>query len=404
MATKIDVSSPPRRIAARRDYRGPAFLSQGFRPFFLGTGLWAVLAILIWLGEWLGLLPPLMSLNASWHAHEMIFGFASAAMAGFLLTAIPNWTGRLPVRGLWLGALASLWGLGRIVMLMPHILGEKGSAIIDAIFLIALCAAVWREILAGKNWRNIKTALLITLLASANLLFHWRYAFANADTMLAERFGVMTLVTLIALIGGRIIPSFTRNVLAKRGDGRLPGPVTNTDRFTLVATVITAISWTLYPQSLLSGGLCLIASALHLERLTRWRGLAILDEPMLWVLHLGYLWISIGFTLLSLHIVLNLVPQSAAIHAFTAGAFATMILGVMSRAARGHSGQPLKADLANAVMYVSITLAAITRIAGSVSSQTVFYSASGVFWVMAFGIFVIAYWKILTRDMRKMRA
>ena len=400
MTKKTDDSNPPPRIAARRDYAGPAFFSQGFRPFFLGAGIWAVLAVTIWLCEWLGILPPVMVLSTNWHAHEMIFGFAGAAMGGFILTAIPNWTSRLPVRGLPLGILALLWLAGRVVMLMPDVLGPVGTGLIDSAYLVVLGAAIWREIIAGKNWRNLKTAALITLLAAANILFHWQYASTTADTTLAERMGVMVLVTLIALIGGRIIPSFTRNVLNRRGEDKLPSPVTNTDRFTLVVTVLTAIVWVLFPLSLLAGGLTLVASALHFERLSRWRGLAILDEPMLWVLHVGYLWIGIGFGLLSAHIFLGLVPQSAAVHAFTAGAFSAMILGVMSRASRGHSGLPLKADLPNTLIYVAITIAALLRVGGSITNMPIYYSLSGVFWVLAFGIFILAYWKILTKNLR----
>jgi uncharacterized protein involved in response to NO len=341
-----------------------------------------------------------MVLNANWHTHEMLFGFAASAMAGFILTAIPNWTGRLPVRGPALGLLAALWLAGRIAMLTASELGPIATTAIDSLFLLALSAAIWREIIAGKNWRNAKVALIISTLAAANLLFHWQYAQASADTTLAERMGVMVLVMLIALIGGRIIPSFTRNILARRGDAKLPSPVSNTDRFTLVMTALTGIAWTFYPQSLLSGGLTLIACALHFERLTRWRGLAVLNEPMLWVLHVAYLWISIGFGLLSAHIFLNFVPQSAAIHAFTVGGFSTMILAVMSRASRGHSGLPLIADRPTSMMFGAITIAAVLRVTASITSQPVYYSASGVFWVLAFGLFVIAYWPVLTKTFR----
>ncbi len=388
------------RIAARRDYNGPVFLSQGFRPFFLGAGLWAALAVALWLGEWLGLLPPLMVLSAGWHAHEMIFGFAGASIGGFILTAIPNWTGRLPVRGAGLGGLVLLWLGGRVAMVSTDILGSIGAGIIDSAYLIILSLVIWREIIAGRNWRNAKVAATISLLAAANILFHWLSAQNYGDTALAERLGVAVLIVLIALIGGRVIPSFTRNTLARRGDPKLPSPVSNTDRFTLIVTTITGISWVLYPESLLCGGLALISSALHLERLTRWRGLAVLGEPMLWVLHLGYLWISIGFGLLAAHVFLNLVPQSSAIHAFTAGAFGTMILAIMTRASRGHSGLPLTADRTTTSIYGFVTLAAIFRVTGSLTNMPLYYGFSGMFWILAFAVFVIAYWKVLTTDLR----
>lgn len=393
-------NTPSAQIAARRDYAGPAFLAQGFRPFFLGAGLWAVLALALWLAEWLGLLPAVQSLDAGWHAHEMIFGFAAAAMGGFLLTAIPNWTGRLPVRGKTLAALALLWLAGRIVMLSAGIFGPVMTGIIDSAYLVALALAVWREIIIGQNWRNAVVALIISLLASANIAWHILAALPGMDTTLAERAGIAVLVSALTLIGGRITPSFTRNALARRGDKRLPAPMSRFDRITLVLTAFAGVSWTFWPHSQVTGGLALIACVLNLARLGRWRTLAILDQPMVWVLHLGYLWIGLGFGLLSANILGGLVPQSAAIHAFTAGAFGTMILGVMTRASRGHSGLAVTAGAVETVIYVAVGLSAILRIAAATTNQIMLYQLSGVLWILAFGSFVIAYWKILTTNVR----
>ncbi len=391
------------RLAARRDYAGPAFLAQGFRPFFLGAGLWAVLALALWLGEWLGLLPPILFLDAHWHAHEMIFGFGAAAMAGFLLTAIPNWTGRLPVRGTPLALLALLWLAGRIAMLSQGTSGLVMTGFVDSAFLVVLALAVWREIIAGKNWRNLKTAAAVSLLALANMAWHMVAAHPTLDSLMPERLAVMTLVSLLALIGGRITPSFTRNVLARRGATRLPAPFSTLDRAALLMTVLAGASWTLAPNNRVTGALALLAFALNLARLARWRTLAVLDAPMLWVLHLGYGWVSTGFALIAMHDLGGWIPQSAATHAFTAGAFGTMMLGVMTRAARGHSGLKVQAGATETLIYAAVSLSAVLRIAAAISNQITLYQASGLLWVFAYGVFVIAYWKILTTDMRVRR-
>ena len=392
--------SPSAQILARRDYAGPAFLAQGFRPFFLGAGIWAVLALATWLTEWLGLLPPVMFLDVHWHAHEMIFGFGAAAMAGFLLTAIPNWTGRLPVRGAPLALLALLWLAGRLAMLGRGAIGPGLAGAIDSAFLIVLALAVWREIIAGKNWRNLKTAAAVSILAAANIAWHAVAAHPGLDTLLPERLAIITLVSLLALIGGRITPSFTRNVLARRGTGRLPAPFSGLDRAALVMTVLAGASWTVAPGARITGALAVIACVLNLVRLGRWRTLDVLEEPMLWVLHLGYAWIGAGFALIAAHGLAGLVPQSAAIHAFTAGGFGTMMLGVMTRAARGHSGLKLQAGAIEPLIYAAVSLSAVLRIAAAASNRVVFYQASGLLWVLAFGLFVIAYWTILTTNMR----
>ncbi len=400
----LEPSQRQRNIDARRDYAGPLFFSQGFRPFFLGAALWAIAALVLWLASWLGFPFAGLYVDADWHIHEMIFGFAAAAMAGFLLTAIPNWTGRLPVRGLSLAVLALLWLAGRAAMLLEPMLGLELAAGIDSAFLVLFTAAILREIIVGRNWRNLKIVAIVAGLAVANIAFHLESLGILPATGMAMRGAVSLLVLLVSLIGGRIVPSFTRNALRQRGSTILPSGFTNTDRFTLVMTLTTGISFTMVPNSLLTAALALICSALHLERLTRWRGLHVLHEPMLWILHVAYLWIAVGFALLASNLFLDFPAQSAAIHAFTTGAFSSMILAVMTRASRGHTGRPLQADWSALVMYCAITLAAISRVAGSVFAGLIYHQIATVFWVVAFGLFVITYWSVLTGpDARKGR-
>ncbi len=385
-------------INARRHYDGPVILKQGFRIFFLMAAFWAAFSLVIWLGEWLGYLPPFVHLDASLHAHEMLFGFAAAMVSGFLLTAVPNWTGRLPVRGGPLLALALLWLVGRLAISAMAIFGWPFAPFVDSLYLFIFAAALWREIIAGKNWRNVKIALIITGLAASNIWFHLEHADLVQTDEMSVRAALSLYILLMAIVGGRVIPSFTRNILARRGATRLPAKVSNTDRFTLVLTFISLASWTLYPQSLLCAGLALMAFILHLERLSRWRGLAVLDEPLLWAMHLGYLWISIGFFLLAAQLFLGLVPHSAVIHAFAVGAIGTLGSAIMTRASRGHSRQAMKADMATTGIYVLISLAAIGRISASIVGGAALIELSGLAWISGFGLFVIAYWSMLTRD------
>ena len=212
-------------IPRYRARQGPVILSAGFRPFFLGASIWAAVAIPTWLGAYSeGLVLPTRLPPAVWHAHEMVFGFAAATIAGFLLTAIPNWTGRLPLQGAPLATLFLLWAIGRVGVLFSTNIGPSAAAVADLAFPVAFLAAVAREIIIGKNWRNLPMVGALALLLAGNLLVHLD-ALHLADTAeLGNRLGLVTLFMLISLVGGRIIPSFTRNWLAKtRPD--VPPPV-----------------------------------------------------------------------------------------------------------------------------------------------------------------------------------
>ncbi len=385
------------KIDARRHYDGPAFLDHGFRPFFLGAAIWAFFAILLWIATWLGFSIPQINIDSQWHMHEMLFGFAPAAIIGFLLTAIPNWTGRLPVRGMALLILFSIWVAGRAAMLFQEQFGILLSTSMDAAFLIAASLMVFREIISGRNWRNLKIALILSGLAGTNIWFHLEQNGFVVDDGKAMRGAISLLVLLLALIGGRIIPSFTRNALKQRGARLLPAQTSNTDRFTLIATLLAGCAFTMVPNSILSASLAIVCAALHFERLTRWRGLHVLFEPMLVILHLSYAWIAIGFAILGASTFFDFLTQSAAIHAFTTGAFSSMILAVMSRASRGHTGRPLRADAATNLVYIAITLAAILRVLGAMFAGVLFHQMATIFWLLAFGVFIVSYWPVLTK-------
>src|SRR5579884_3722983 len=272
-------------IPRYRPHAGPILLSAGFRPFFLGSAVWAAIGIPLWLAVYSdgtalpSLLPPLI-----WHVHEMVFGFAAAAVAGFLLTAIPNWTGRMPLQGRPLAVLVALWVAGRAGILLSGLIGGYAAAVADLAFPAAFLGAVAREIVAGKNWRNLPMLAALSLLLVGNLLVHLD-ALGVADTAeLGNRIGVATLLLLISLVGGRIVPSFTRNWLAKnRPQAPLPAPE---GRFDIVALAVTAaglLTWAAAPDWTGASWLLFVAGVAAAARLGRWRGIYSFREPLLLV-------------------------------------------------------------------------------------------------------------------------
>ncbi len=387
-------------IPRYRAYTGPSLLRQGFRPFFLGAGLWAAVAMGLWLGALDGRLWLPSAFDAlAWHAHEMIFGYVVAVIAGFLLTAIPNWTGRMPIQGLPLGGLVLLWVAGRLAVALGQSAGVAAAAI-DLAFLAVLLAVVLREILAGRNWRNLPMAAALALLLIANGLSHGE-ALGLADSGGAgQRLGVAVALLLITLVGGRIVPSFTRNWLVKRDNTRLPASFGAVDRVALAATAAALVAWVLAPGSTPTGGLAALAAAALALRLVRWRGVDTGGEPLLWILHVGYAWLPVGFALLALATLADALPPSAALHALTAGAMGTMTLAVMTRATLGHTGRPLTAGAGTTAIYLLVVAAVVLRIAAGLGPMPylALLAASGTAWVMAFALFVALYAGPLTRS------
>jgi uncharacterized protein involved in response to NO len=363
-------------------------LSAGFRPFFLLASAWAAFAVPVWLAAYAhgyalrGAMPA-----AIWHPHEMVFGFGMAAVAGFLLTAIPNWTGRLPVRGPALAVLALLWLAGRIALLVSDAIGTAATMALDLAFGVGLIVVIARELLAGGNWRNLPMLAALVLLLTANVLVH-----LHAEAGI--RLGIATLLMLIALVGGRIVPSFTRNWLAKARP-RLPPPAPESalDRCALIVTAVGLGAWVVAPHSALAPWLELAAGIGLAARLARWRGAATLGEPLLFILHVGYGWLAAGMILLGLGLPLN------ATHALTVGAIGTMTLAVMTRATLGHTGRALTADRATLAIYLLVTLAALARVLSSLAGNwaVLVTSLAGIAWSAAFATFAIRYGGFLLR-------
>jgi uncharacterized protein involved in response to NO len=390
-----------RMLALRRARMeaSPAFLRGGFRPFFFGGAAWAAIALCLWLAALEGTIMLPSAFDAlAWHRHEMLFGFVGAIVAGFLLTAIPNWTGRLPIAGAPLACLFGLWFAARLAMLFSSVSGPYAAALLDVGFYLALAFLAAREVLAAKN-RNVPIVGLVLLFAIANALDHAAAAGLVGDTGLGIRGGIALVVVMISLVGGRIIPSFTRNWLAKQGvKERLPGQPGRFDLSTIAVTALALLGWVILPARQETGWLLLVAAALQAARLARWGGLRAIRDPLVLILHVGYAWVPAGLLLMGLSLVTTAVPASAAIHALTAGALATMILAVMTRASLGHTARALRANAATTFIYILVTAGALLRVAAALGfADSLGIRLAGLLWGGAFLLFAIAYAPVLWR-------
>lgn len=381
-----------------RHARLPAVLDNAFRPMFLAAGSWAVFALALWLAMFFGHVQlPTRFDPLAWHVHEMLFGFVMAAVAGFLLTAIPNWTGRLPVRGYPLAALACLWLLGRLACLISADLPAWLAVLADLAFPAALLAVAAHEIIAGHNWRNLPMTAPLALFVVADLLMHLESLGFAAPAGLGWRLAVGAPIVLISVIGGRIIPSFTRNWLSKRKSPRLPAPPDKLDTAAVALLAAALIAWAFLPEYRVSGVLLIAAALLNAVRLSRWTGQATWAEKLLLILHVGYAWLVLGVTLLGLSIVNLGVPVASAIHALTAGATAVMILAVMPRVTLGHTGRELMANHATTAVFVLVNAAAVARVCASWHAEfmAILLLVAGACWIAAFGLFELVYGPML---------
>lgn len=382
-----------------RAHRGPTLLTGGFRPFFLFGAIWAAIAVALWLPLFEGhfALPSAFS-GLDWHVHELLYGYLAAAVAGFLLTAIPNWTGRLPVVGRPLAWLVALWGAGRVAVLVSEPIGAWTGAVIDTAFLAALTGVTAREVWAGKNWRNLRVVGLVALFTVGNVVFHIE-AIVLGTAAWGTRIGIATAVTLVSLIGGRIVPSFTMNWLRPRGEGAMPVPFARFDGVVIAVSSAALALWVVRPEGRITGAVLIVAGLLQAARLYRWVGWRTTGETLVLVLHVAYLFVPVGFFLVG-GVQLGVVPilPSAALHAWTIGALAMMTLAVMTRASLGHTGRRLTATPAIRVIYLGALVATLARIAmGMGWAEFVFLHVALVGWLVAFAGFAVVYFPILAR-------
>jgi uncharacterized protein involved in response to NO len=378
----------------------PVF-SYGFRPLFLSSGVVALLAVPVWLWvQWQQLAlwggaPPVL-----WHAHEMLFGFIGAAVAGFLLTAVPSWTSSRGFAGWPLVLLVLVWLAARVLLLAGPDGPWRVAVLLQLAFLPLLAALIAPPILRERN-RNVVMLVVLAALWGSDAVF--LYAVSVGQPELAARmlrFALDILLLLITIIGGRIVPAFTSNALRRNGETVALRSVPWLERVLPALMLVNAAAGALglTPQPL--GFIALLAAALHGWRLAGWRGLRVGREPILWVLHLAYAWLPLGFVLKALALWTLADFAKFWLHAFGIGAAATMIVAVMTRASLGHTGRPLIVARSIAWAYGLLTLAAVSRVLlphlGFVPYPVVLLIA-GAFWTAAFAIFVAVYGPILIR-------
>lgn len=375
------------------------FLSYAFRPFFLLNAVFAVVVILLWVAVLTGRGPATLPANTVlWHGHEMLVGFVLATVAGFVLTAAATWTGREPVNGLPLALLVLAWLAGRCVMLLAGVLPALIVLLVDMVFPVALLGFVAREIIAARSKRNYPIVAITLVFAVLNLVYHLgRIGTIAGGDRLALLLFVHTVLLLISVIGGRVIPNFTANWLRARGHARMPANNALLGQASIFLTLLVGIAASVASANPITGVIAFAAAALHAVRLIQWRGFATTGEPLMLVLHVAYCWLPIGYALVGCAVFGWFVAPAIALHALTIGAIGTMILAMTTRVSLGHTGRPLIAARTTAVAYVLLTLAVLARIAGPLfttnAQAAITWSAAG--WVVAFAIFVWVYWPVL---------
>jgi uncharacterized protein involved in response to NO len=381
---------------------GRALWDRGFRPFFLAAGIYAVVGVGTWMAIWLGALPaPTWLSPLWWHGHEMVFGFVAAAVAGFLLTAAPVWTGREAPQGRLLRALFALWLVGRVAFLAVGLVPAGLVAVIDAAFLPSLAIVLARMLRGTGQRRNYGIVAVISILSVANVAMHVSALGLVPPSAAgrALRVSVDIVVVLLLVVGGRITPAFTANALRRRGIAPRVRAYAWLDRLVVTAVLALAAADLVAPRGTWSGVLGTVAGVAAGARLAGWQGWAVRDDPLLWSLHAGLGWVAAGLVLVGVSDLGGPVPGAAGLHALTAGAMGTTILAVMTRVGLGHTGRPLVLPKGAVTSYVLAHAAAFLRVTAAFASGTAatwLLSTSSLAWAAAFGLFVLLYWPLLT--------
>jgi uncharacterized protein involved in response to NO len=374
--------------------------SYGFRPFFMlaagaAVAAMGVLSAALWLGAWPADAPPL----GRWHGHEMLFGFVAAVIAGFLLTAVPTWTGSRPARGGALAALALIWVAGRAAMLPWLGLDRTPLLLLAALFFPALALVVGSALVRARNYRNFPFLLLLSLLACADVvLVAERLGWIGAAPFDPLRFATNVVLLMIGVMGGRIVPVFTRNALVRAGERCEIAPRPWLDRASIAALAAVLVVDAAWQHDAAAGSVALIAAALLGARLARWHGHRTLGMPIVWILHAGYAWLPITLGLKAAWYLADAGWAANWLHAQTSGLFGTMTLGVMTRVALGHTGRDLVVAPAITVAYLLVLAGTLLRVFGPVlapqHSVPTLAAAAGA-WALAFVIFLVVYVPIL---------
>ncbi|MDT0576042.1 NnrS family protein [Croceicoccus sp. F390] len=394
-----------RRLALRRarEARAPAVLQGGFRPFFLVGTLWFLGAMALWLAMLAGVVQlPSHFPPVAWHRHELIFGGVGAAMAGYLLTATPNWSGRLPAIGMPLLAMVLWWALARLINAVGSGLWETPwpAALIDTSFFLALAAVCGRESWNGKG-RGGTNAIVVGLFAASCLADHYAAAGALPDLVGVQRMGIALLVLLISIIGGKLVPSFTRNVLPRATGRTITAQQTRFDDAVHLITAAACLLW-VADAGVLARVMLGLASAVHLVRAVRWQPYRVWHEPSVLALHISYLWLPIGLLALT---TADTGDESNVIHLLTAGAISCMILAVMARMSIAQTGRQAPWRPAALVAVLLTSAGAAVRVLAGTNIVPVgeAWRLAGGLWMLGFALFLFCFAPMLLRRRAKQR-
>ena len=371
-----------------------ALWDLGFRPFYLLASIFAALSILLWVCQYEGYLPATYLRSPAWHGHEMLFGYTMAVVAGFLFTAVRNWTGRPTPTGAALAALAILWIAGRVLVLTPY---ATAAAVINAAFPAAVAIGIGIPLVQSGNRRNYFFIALLLLLALATLSLHLSYLGALSWPERASlQAGLDVVLFIIAVMGGRVIPMFTNNGIPGTAATRSP----LVEKIALGSVLVLLAADLLQAPAGVIVVVALVAAAAHARRLYLWQPWRTLATPLVWILHAAYGWIVIHLVLRALAAV-DWVPAPLAVHALTIGAIGGMTIGMMTRTARGHTGRALTVDRYEVACFALVQIAALVRVFGGMLIPGAYLAsvvASGLLWSAAFALYAIRYWPVLSRE------
>jgi len=359
----------------------------GFRPFYLLAAAFAAISVPLWIARYFGMAQVLSRVDLNWHTHEMVFGFAVAVIVGFLFTAARNWTGLWTPRRGHLAALAGVWLAGRLAMLFaPALL----AAIVDLMFLPLAAWPIYRVLQRTGNKRNMFLIVLLSLLTIVNASFHAAaLGWVEISSIAPIHAAILIIVMIESVIGGRVIPGFTANGIA----GLKPVTDAKRDRICIALTALAAVAWTVHAPAPLVAALAFAAGCAHVLRLAGWKPHRTLSKPLLWILHISYAWIPIGFFMLSLA-AMNITTSSAAFHVLAIGSMAGLIIGMITRTALGHTGRPLNAGTSELIMYVLVQAGVVARLLAATDAlglRSAMLVITAVCWSSAFLLYVAVY-------------
>jgi uncharacterized protein involved in response to NO len=380
--------SPPTRTAV-----GFALWNLGFRPFYLLASVYAAVSVVLWACEYAGYLPTSYLRNPLWHGHEMLFGYTIAVVAGFLFTAVRNWTSRPTPTGVTLAAFALLWLAGRVLVLTPY---PIAAAIANAAFPIAVAIGIAIPLVGSGNRRNYFFIALLLAVGALELALHLsQLDVLQWPAVASLQVGLDIVMFIVAVMGGRVIPMFTNNAIPSAQAVRKLW----LERLALGGVLaLLGADFVRAPSAVVAALAACVAIA-HAARLYLWHPWRTLAKPLVWVLHASYGWIVLYLALRALAAV-GLVSESLALHALTIGAIGGMTIGMMTRTARGHTGRPLLTDSFEVTCYVLVQLAAVIRVFGGLLLPDAYLATvivSALCWSAAFGLYAIRYWPVLSR-------